>query len=201
MLCMSAAAAQVPAGAEQYRSMMVRSAYRIHGPGAPIALLAGQIHQESAWDTNATSWVGASGLAQFMPATAKDMAKLHPADCAPAVPTSPRWAFNCRDLYMRSLRLQIKPMGSGITEAAEWAFALRSYNGGSGWIARDRRACVDYAGCPLCDPDDWQQVAGFNAGRSKAAFRENTEYPIRIFKAQIRYASWGRTIKQSDELR
>lgn len=176
-----------PAAAEQYRAAMTRSAYRIHGPGAPVALEAGQIHQESAWQPQATSWAGAQGLAQFMPGTAADMAARFPGDCAPANPFSPAWAFACRDRYMASLRRQLQPMGGGLTECARWVFALRAYNGGMGWVIRDRRK----AAAAGADPDDWIMVQGFNAGRSASNFRENVEYAPRILRLQERYASWG----------
>ena len=98
----TAEAQRIPLAAWTHRSEMVRSAYRIHGPGAPVATLAGQIHQESGWRADARSWVGAQGLAQFMPATAADMARLHPADCAPANPYSPKWAFTGTATWPRS---------------------------------------------------------------------------------------------------
>ncbi len=176
-----------PPAAEQYRAAMTRSAYRIHGPAAPVSLLAGQIHQESAWKPLARSHAGAEGLAQFMPATAADMAARFPGDCAPANPFSPAWAFTCRDRYMASLLRQLSPTGGGLTECARWVFALRAYNGGMGWVIRDRRKAAE-AGV---DPDNWIQVQQFNAGRSAANFRENTEYPVRILWLQQRYASWG----------
>lgn len=175
-----------PAAAEQYRAAMTRSAYRIHGPSAPVAMLAGQIHQESAWQPLARSHAGAEGLAQFMPATAKDMADRF-ADCAPANPFSAAWAFTCRDRYMAGLRRQLQPLGSGLTECTRWVFALRAYNGGMGWVNRDRRKATQ-AGA---DPDDWIALQGFNAGRSAANFKENVEYAPRILRLQSRYRSWG----------
>lgn len=176
-----------PAAAEQYRAAMTRSAYRIHGPSAPVAMLAGQIHQESAWQPQARSRVGAEGLAQFMPGTAADMAARFPADCAPANPFSPAWAFVCRDRYMAGLRRQLQSQGSGLSECARWVFALRAYNGGMGWVIRDRRK----ASTAGADADDWIIVQGFNAGRSAANFRENVEYAPRILRLQERYRGWG----------
>lgn len=183
-----------PAAAEQYRAAMTRSAYRIHGPSAPVALLGGQIHQESAWQPQARSWAGAQGLAQFMPGTAADMAARFPADCAPANPFSAEWAFACRDRYMAGLLRQLRSQGGGLTECTRWVFALRAYNGGMGWLLWDRQQAAR-AGA---DPDDWIQVQPHRgahprtgARRSDANHRENTEYPVRILRLQARYASWG----------
>lgn len=178
---------RTPAAAEQYRAAMTRSAYRIHGPSAPVAMLAGQIHQESAWQPRARSHAGAEGLAQFMPGTASDMAARFPGDCAPADPFSAGWAFTCRDRYMASLRRQVQPLGGGLTECTRWVYALRAYNGGMGWINRDRRKATQ-AGA---DPDDWIALQGFNAGRSAANFKENVEYAPRILRLQARYRGWG----------
>jgi soluble lytic murein transglycosylase-like protein len=188
------AQARVPAAAEMHRAEMTRSAYRVHGPGAPVAMLAAQIHQESAWRTDARSRVGALGLAQFMPATAADMARLHPTDCAPADPFNPRWAFACRDRYMSSLARAQRPLATGIDACSRWVFALRSYNGGLGWLNWDR-AAAQRAGA---NPDQWAQVQphrGTNprtgGRRSDANHHENTDYAVRILRLQSIYRSWG----------
>lgn len=186
---------QVTPAAWGFRGEMTTSAYRVFGPSAPVSTLAGQIHQESAWQTHARSPVGAQGLAQFMPSTAADMAKNFPASCAPANPYSPPWAFGCRDRYMAGLLRSVRrpvPPGDTVAECSAWAFALRAYNGGLGWINRDRRAAMA-AGV---DADDWRAVRPFNAGRSAANHRENREYPERIYRLGARYAAagWGRIV-------
>lgn len=188
-----AAPSQPPARAHQYRADMTRSAYRVFGPSAPVSTLAAQIHQESGWRIDAVSHVGAQGLAQFMPATAADMARNHPAECAPADPYSARWAFTCRDHYMRTRLDAINPMGEhGLDECDEWVFALRAYNGGLGWIQRDRRLALSRG----LDPDNHTEVERVNAGRNAAAFRENIEYAPKILSRQPSYVSagWGRGV-------
>lgn len=185
--------AGAPSTAERYRRELTVSARRTFGPDAPVAALAAQIHVESGWKTDARSSAGALGLAQFMPATADDMARRFPAECSPANQYSSRWAFMCRDRYMASLLGQIKPIrGWVLSEQSQWAFAFRAYNGGS--VIKDRRAAAR-AGC---DPDDWEQVQQFNgSGRSHNNFVENTMYPVRIFNVQARYSHWGRMIGNS----
>lgn len=182
------AAAAVPDRAWQHRRDMVQSAWRTFGPGAPVATLAAQIHQESAWRCDAVSWAGAQGCAQFMPGTSGDAAKRWPSQCAPANPFHPPWAFRCRDLYLRAQIIASR--NERTDECDEWAFGLRAYNGGLGWIRRDR-AATTAAGA---DPDDWRQVQPYNAGRRDSAFRENTEYPVRIFRLESEYVSWGRAL-------
>lgn len=185
LLMRSGYAAEIPSEAWRYQRDMTRSAWRTFGPTAPVATLAAQIQQESSWRINAVSLAGAQGFAQFMPATAADMAHRFPNDCAPANPFSPRWAFNCRDRYLQTL---IVAASNGNTdECSEWAFGFRAYNGGGTWVKRDRRlAAMDGA-----DPNNWLAVYGYNAGRSEASFRENSEYPIRIFNTATTYAPWG----------
>jgi len=176
--------AQVPDNAWQYRRDMVQSAWRIHGPNAPVATLAAQIHQESAWRIDAVSWAGAQGLAQFMPGTSKDAALRWPSDCNPANPFKPSWAFACRDRYLKA------QVAGGQSECDQWAFMFRAYNGGLGWIRKDRKLAA-MAGD---NPDDWKAVEPYNSCRAMSAWKENTEYPVRIYRLQSRYESWGRTL-------
>jgi len=184
-----ALAQSIPFEAWQYRGQLMQSAWRIHGPDAPTATLAAQIHQESAWKINAVSWAGAQGLAQFMPGTSKDAANRWPSDCEPANPFKPSWAFACRDRYMKSLKAK-SLTGGPLSECDDWAFRLRAYNGG-GWVTRDRKLAA-MAGD---NPDDWKAVEPYNSGRKKSAWIENTEYPVRIYRLESRYSgSWGRAL-------
>jgi len=137
-LSASSASAQIARACEQYQTLITRSALQTFGPDAPVATLAAQLHLESACREAVSSHVGAQGMAQFMPATAADMARLHPQDCAPAAPFSARWAVACRDRYMRGL---LEQYSDAATESDQWAFALSAYNGGAGWVRRDRLAC------------------------------------------------------------
>ncbi len=185
LLINTAAAQGIPWQAWEYREAMSESAWQYFGPSAPIAALAAQIHQESGWRCDAVSWAGAQGCGQFMPGTAKDMAARFPAACAPANPFSPEWAFRCRDLYLRSLIRASRTAGTDHCSAL--AFGLRAYNGGLGWIRKDRALAAKDGS----NSNDWLAVQPYNAGRSPSAYRENTEYPVRIFRLEERYASWG----------
>ena len=66
------------------------------------------------------------------------------------------------------------------------AMARRGYNGGLGWQIREYKLCLTVPGC---DPADWRHLAQLcmEAGRSEAACRENSEYPLRIERFEPKY--------------
>jgi hypothetical protein len=118
-------------------------------------------------------------LAQFMPSTAVDMARLYPTELGAADPTNPRWALKAQALYMRDLT-RASP---GRTECDTWAFALSSYNGGNGWLRRDQAVCrADVIRANMCVPcvaDRWFGNVELHPDprRSKASINENRGYP------------------------
>lgn len=186
--CQPAWAASVPAGAEQYRRLLVRAAHAEWGLDAPIATLAGQVHQESRWQRDARSPAGAQGIAQFMPATADWMAGLYPHSLGPAQPYNPGWALRAMVTYDRWLYDRNQAASS---ECDRWAFVLSAYNGGQGWVNRDRRL----ASAKGADQLAWfTSVERFNSGRSAANFRENRHYPRAIllrWEPLYAAAGWG----------
>jgi hypothetical protein len=193
LLCASLAALaadQVPRDADQYRRTLVRAAHAEWGLDAPIATLAGQVHQESRWRSNARSPVGAQGLAQFMPATADWMAQLYPNSLGPAQPFNPGWALRALVTYDRWLYAR----NQASSDCDRWAFVLSAYNGGQGWVNRDRVL----ASAKGADKLAWfDSVERFNAGRSAANFRENRHYPRAIllrWEPLYAAAGWGNGI-------
>jgi soluble lytic murein transglycosylase-like protein len=170
------ASAQVPPAAYGYQRLQRQQAQAVWGLDAPMATLAAQVHQESGWNCDATSPVGALGCTQFMPATANDVARRYPDSLSPANPRNPRWAFRAQAQYMLDLH-----NGRGARGAADlcerMAFALASYNGGEGWVIRDR-ALADRQGLPRGVYFDAAQAV--NAGRAPQYKRENADYPERI---------------------
>ncbi|MCZ7727573.1 transglycosylase SLT domain-containing protein, partial [Pseudomonas aeruginosa] len=129
------AADRIPTAAEQYRRTLVRSAHAGWGLSAPIATFAAQVHQESRWRADARSPVGAQGLAQFMPGTAEWIAGLYPAALGANQPFNPGWALRALVTYDRWLY----DRNQASSECDRWAFVLSAYNGGQGWVNRDRR--------------------------------------------------------------
>lgn len=184
-LAPASAADAVPLQANQYQRTLTREAMRVWGLDAPIARLAGQIHQESAWNAQAKSKY-ASGLAQFTPDTATWIAQTYPKDFPDGwvAPYSPAWALRAVAVYDRHLYDRTK----GHTDCDRWWFTLRSYNGGAGHIAAEARHADD----PL-DRAAVDAVCG-TARRSVKHCAENTGYPKKIllrWEPLYYDAGWG----------
>jgi soluble lytic murein transglycosylase-like protein len=174
----------IPAAALKYRSEVIRAARCEAGFDSPVAVFAAQLEQESGWNPEAVSPVGALGLGQFMPATARDMGRTRP-DLGPAMPTNPGWAIRALVAYDLANLRRVR----AATVANAWAMALAAYNGGLGWVYRDQ-ALAKRQGL---DPATWWgSVETVNAGRTKAAHDENFKYPRAILlKRQPKYLAWG----------
>lgn len=167
--------AEIPDEAEQYRHDLTRIAQAEWGLDAPVATFAAQVHQESRWQFDAKSHVGAQGLGQVMPTTATWLAQLFPETLGNVEPYNPAWSLMALVSYDRWLADRIKAR----TACEQGAMVLASYNGGLGWLIRDRKL----ASVKGADPLTWfGSVERHNAGRSAAAFRENRGYPRVILK-------------------
>lgn len=182
------AAESIPRDAYKFQRELTRNARAVWGLNAPIAVFAAQIHQESLWRTDAKSPY-AGGLAQFTPGTAKWIAGAYPADLKSAAPFNPSWALRALVQYDQHLFTRV----SGRTSCDRWAFTLSGYNGGPGWVTRDK-ALTRKNGA---DPERWfGHVEKFNAGRAKWAFKENRGYPRRILLVlQPLYTQWGVNVR------
>lgn len=176
----------IPRAAQQYRATLTRAAHATWGMDAPVSVLAAQIHTESGWNSEARSPVGAQGLAQFMPSTAAWLPEVAPETGKPA-PFNPGWSLRALCIYDRWLWER----NSGANDYERMAFTLSAYNGGQGWVNRDKKLARQRG----LDAARWfGGVETVNAGRSAAAFRENRNYPRLILqKRQYAYirAGWG----------
>lgn len=169
--CTPARAGEIPAAANAHRDLLAREAKMQFGLDAPVARLAAQVHQESAWRADARSPVGAQGLAQFMPETATWISAAYPRQLgAGPAPYSPGWALRALVVYDRHLLLRT----AGHTDCDRWWLMLRSYNGGAGHIDAEARNATD----PL-DRHAVDAACG-TARRSARHCPENTSYPRRI---------------------
>lgn len=131
-----------------------------------------QIHQESSWNPDAKS-VYASGLAQFTPDTADWISRLYPADLGENNPLDVRWAI--RALVMYDKWLYEKTTYAETTDD-QWSFTLSGYNGGSGWIDRDRKLAVQNGR----SDKKWVCNVQHFSNRADWAIRENRDYVEKI---------------------
>lgn len=179
-------AASIPREAQAHRSVLVRAARLEWGLGAPVATFAAQVQQESEWKPDAVSPVGAQGLAQFMPSTARWLPTVIPDTGQPA-PFNPAWALRAMVAYDLWLHQRMR----AATPCDRMAMTLAAYNGGLGWVQRDTRLAATRGRNPAAW---WGNVEAVNAGRSANAFRENRGYPRRILltlESVYEAAGWG----------
>lgn len=182
---MPARAQTIPSAARAYERELTRVVQQEWGLDGSVAVHAAQLHQESAWRPGVSSAAGAQGLAQFMPATAAWMAQAYP-DLGPAAPYSPGWAMRAQARYNR-FNWQRIPGAADICQ--HWAMTLSAYNGGLGWVQRDRAA----ARAAGADPAIWFGSVENHTARAGWAERENRQYVARILLALepiYREAGW-----------
>ena len=166
----------IPPASALYRHRVEQATVQVFGIEGSPARLAAQLHQESTWRANATSYVGAQGLAQFMPATARWMSVQFPRDLPNFDPWNPQQAILAAALYDKWLLDRVQPFGwTPLSDCTRWNFVLRAYNGGETWLWRERGLTL----ASKRDPNHWREVEGFRS-RGTAAHRENIAYPRRI---------------------
>ncbi|MEM9370297.1 MAG: lytic transglycosylase domain-containing protein, partial [Pseudomonadota bacterium] len=86
--------------------------------GLPRPFFARLIWKESRFDIKAVSPVGAQGIAQFMPATAKERGLANPFDPAQAIPASAHYLADLKEAF------------------GNWGLAAAAYNGGPDRVSR-----------------------------------------------------------------
>ena len=165
---------RIPANANRYRQQLTQIAQSILGLDAPLALFAGQIHQESAWRPDVCSKY-ACGLTQFTADTA-DWISSEYRDLAANNRMSPKWAITALVRYDDYL---FRRADFAASDFDRWAFALAGYNGGWGWIGRDRKICKGVAGC---DSTRWFGHVENHTRRAAWAKKENRHYPDVILR-------------------
>lgn len=108
-----------PTGSEPYQDLITRSA---QGAAVPVSILSWLLWKESRYnpeviDGSIVSPVGALGIAQFMPATARDLG-IDPLDPNQAIPAAANY------------------LGRLYSARGTWHEALAAYNWGIGNVAR-----------------------------------------------------------------
>ncbi len=174
------AAGKEPRPSLQYRSTLTREAQFVYGPSAPVPMFAGQIHQESGWRADVTARDLGRGLAQFMDATADQVARSYPELGAPS-PYDPRWAIRALVRYDGWIYRRVK----GDTPCDRWGASLKGYNAGPGYVQQ--------AQAKSASPGVWFGVTEFTPTRqSPQNFEYSRTYPRKIlFRHQPLYAGWG----------
>lgn len=194
MLCMllasSPAAAQsvtVPDVDARLRLLVEQSAADEWGVDASPARLAAQLHQESAWNPNARSSVGAEGLAQMMPATGQWLAKQFP-EIGAYDPWDPAWSARAAAVYDHWLLTR----NPGTGECSSWAFAFSAYNGGETMLHREQTLADQHGH----DGQRWFGNTANYRARSLAAWQQNRDYVHRILvllEPAYIHAGWSGT--------
>lgn len=170
-----------PQASLAYRAPIQREAEMRFGLPAPTPVIAAQIMQESQFNPNARSGVGAQGLMQFMPQTA-DWAAVA-GQLGQAQPTSAAWAIRAGVWYDRWLYDRVR----ADSDCDRWHFALSAYNGGLGNVYKRQKLSAA--------PGSWDSTGYINPGITPANQRENQEYSTRILvRWQTIFTDWGRTV-------
>lgn len=173
-----------PRASLKYKRDLIRHSQNIIGLDAPIPLFAAQIHQESAWNFKAKSKY-AAGLTQFTPSTADWIAEVFPV-LERANVYNPVWAIRAMIYYNDWLSKRIDARNS----CDKWAMILSAYNGGLGWVYRDKKLAKSNGK----DNYLWWDNVELYSNRADWAFEENRHYPQRIiYKHQSKYKLWGRS--------
>lgn len=174
---------QVPIYAAPYERTFLSNVRLVWGLNGSMAVMAGQVDQESHFDPKAQS-LYATGIAQFTPATAAWIAKAYP-DLVAATPLEPAWSFRALaryDKFLYDRRIEVRD------DCNRWAFTLSAYNGGEGWVLRDQSLAKSRG----LDPTKWFGSVETASPRSPQAFNENRHYPkIILGSKQANYKSWG----------
>lgn len=185
------AIAQPPRAAERFRRDLVGNVRLVWGLSGPVATMAAQVHQESAWRPDAKS-AYAGGLAQFTPDTADWISQRYSSDLGANQPFNPAWALRALAVYDKHIYDTSLPAA---TECDRWAFVLAAYNGGPGWVTRDRKL----ASTAGADPSRWWGHVERFTRRAAWAMKENRDYPRKILlRWQPLYRTWGLTVTCED---
>ena len=169
-------------------------------PESDIAIIAEQINHESAWKENATrvetSGVVSYGLFQVLDATLIEMQTRHKmlAGARPVQMLQARWGIRAGLLYDKDMWKLCGFSRDGCSschgnDRNRWAFTLASYNGGFGWIQRDRKMTAEKGR----DGNVWFRNVELFSKRSKQFFEINRRYPREILANAYRWRDYADT--------
>ncbi len=120
-------------------------------------LMASLIYQESKFDPSATSWVGAKGLMQMMPETAKEMGVKNRSNPADNIAGGARYLKRLEEIWEDKIE----------DRSERLKFIMASYNVGAGHVLDARRLAEKHGS----DPNLWEgNVAYFLRLKSKPEY-------------------------------
>lgn len=143
-----------------------------------------QLYQESLFDPEAVSPVGARGIAQFMPATWDQV--IREIGLGNVSPHDSKYAILAGAYYMAKLR---KGWSAKRSEVDRQRLALASYNAGMGNLLKAQRACGganEYHRIEACLP----QITGHFSQETITYVARIEDYTFRLlFRQEINWAS------------
>ncbi len=150
----------------------------------PPGYLARLIWKESRFDPNAVSPKGASGIAQFMPGTARMRGLEDPFDPRSAIPASAHYLSDLRDQF-GNLGLAAAAYNAGPNRVRNW----RGGRGGLPYETRDFVRTITGV-----EAVEWNAPkapeADFILDKELTFFEACRQLPVRRFKPTFRYASY-----------
>ena len=156
----------------------------VFGPNPPCATALGLVETESAFDAGALSTAGAMGPGQFMPATARALAKKYPKQLGDMKPNDWVWTGKAIAILWKELMTSYLPTSASECSAA--LFTMSGYNGGPVALARERAMCQVAGGC---DAGQWYSNVELQKSRAEWAFKENRDYVSKVITRGFKYAN------------
>lgn len=182
---------RIPANCERWKRDTIRIAQHEMGLNAPSSLIGSIILKESSCNENAhNARFGATGLGQFIPNTVTHVRQLS-RELRNFNPRDGRQSIQAIIVYLEWSKNTVASRRPVNTQCDRVAFGLSAYNGGAGWVNRDRTICNSVAGC---DPGAWFSNTEQHSRRNRGAFRENRDYVSTIinqFTPLFINSGWG----------
>ena len=174
--------ADIPRRAKQYKDD-IEWAYKRCGVSPKYySWLLGQIEQESSWVRDAESKY-ARGLAQNTPANEEDLLRRYPELRKYQDRLDPKFQFLGQCLMMKRLMNNL----TGSSYKDNMRISLRSYNGGVGYILRERNVSRESGE----DPNVYENLENHcSIFRANWACDENLSYSPHIEKRRVKYVGW-----------
>lgn len=176
----------VSAKARLYAPLLCKHAASVFGPNPPCASVLGLVEQESAFNAEALSRVGAKGPGQFMPVTAEAMCRNYPTVLCPAKPNDWEWSAKAISYLLKESMDRLA--SNTASDCSAGLMSYSEYNGGPTALARERALCqVDAE----CDTKRWFDHVETHKSRAQWAFDENRDYVLKVFQRSVKYANAG----------